>query len=60
MEGPLRRHVRQELQHRMATSHNAINREFCRVALERLDKYEKHLRFKRDSYMHAEAFEDGK
>lgn len=59
-EGPIRRHCRQELQHRMANSHNAINREFCRIALQKLDEYEANLRMKRVSYMHSEAFEDGK
>lgn len=60
IEGPIRRHARQELQHRMANSHNAINREFCRVALQKLDEYEANLRMKRVSFMHAEAFEAGR
>lgn len=59
-EGPIRRACRQELQHKMANSPNPINREFCRIALKKLDELESNLRMKRVSFMHAEAFEDGK
>jgi transketolase len=60
VEGPIRAYVRQELQHKMATSRNAINREFCRQALQKLDDDENRRRMKRESFMHIVGFEDGK
>lgn len=59
-EGPIRRQARQELQHRMANSKNAINREFCRYALQKLDEDEAKRKLKKVAFMHAEAYEAGR
>lgn len=61
IEGPARAAARQELQRLMANARNDFNREFCRAALAKLDADEE-LRRKtvKTSFMHAEAFEDGK
>ena len=60
IEGPLRRHARQELTHRMMNSTNQINRDFCRFVLQKLDEDENRRKMRRVSFMHQEAFEDGK
>lgn len=59
-EGPRRRKARQELQDKMANSSNAINREFCRYALQKLDEDEAKRKLKKVAYMHQEAFEAGR
>jgi|WetSurMetagenome_2_1015567.scaffolds.fasta_scaffold26628_4 hypothetical protein len=60
VEGQMRDYVRKELIAKMMTSKNALNRDFCRQALERLDEQQKKRKIVRESYMHAEAYEDGK
>ena len=59
-EGPIRRQARQELYHRMANSKNAINREFCRYALQKLDEDEAKRKLKKISFQHCEGFEAGR
>ena len=59
-EGPIRAALRSDLHERMANSRNPLNRQFCRQALARMDEYERKNRMKRESFMHAEAHEDGK
>jgi hypothetical protein len=60
IEGPMRKYLREELQNRMANSTNALNREFCRMALEKIDAQERdRTKMNRESYMHAEGFEAG-
>lgn len=59
VEGPMRRLARQELTHHMMNSRNAINREFCRQALLKLDEAEERLKIKRESFQHIVGFEDG-
>jgi len=59
-EGPLRAQLRADLMNRMANSRNAVNREFCRQALENMDAAEERQRTKRESMMHCEGFEAGK
>jgi hypothetical protein len=61
VEGSIRQMARQELLHKMATARNQMNRDFCRWALEQMDlEDERRKATKRESYMHAEAYEDGK
>ena len=59
VEGPIRDYARKELQHKMANARNAVNRDFCRYALERLEDREAKGKVIRESYLHAEAFEKG-
>lgn len=59
-EAPVRAYVRQELTQKMMNSRNAVNREFCRQALLKLDADEERRRMKRESFMHVVGFEDGK
>ena len=61
IEGPMRKAARAELYQKMVNARNAMNREFCRFAIEQIDAYEENLKKKKvESFMHAEAFEDGK
>ncbi len=59
-EGPLRAACRAELVTKMMNSKNAINRDFCRAALQKMDDDAEKKRVKRESFQHAEGFEDGK
>ena len=59
IEGPIRRMARQELINKMLNSRNAVNREFCRQALLKLDEMEERLKIKRESFQHVVGFEDG-
>lgn len=59
VEGPIRRMVRQELTNKMMNSSNALNREFCRQALLKLDEQEERLKMKRESFQHVVGYEDG-
>ncbi len=60
IEGPIRDAVRKDLVSKMLTSRNALNRDFCRWALQQMDKQDE-LRKKEkvESYMHVEAAEEG-
>jgi hypothetical protein len=44
----------------MQNAKNQINRDFCREALRQMDEAEIKRKEVRDSYMHIEAFEQGK
>lgn len=59
-EGPIRAWARQQLVTSYMNARNAINKEFCRQALEKLDEDEKRRKMKRESFMHIEGFESGK
>jgi hypothetical protein len=59
-EGPIRAWARQELVTAFMNARNAINKDFCRHALEKMDEDERRRKMKKISYMHQEAFEDGK
>ena len=50
--------IRSEMRTKMANARNATNREFMRRALERMDNRKDPTAFDRESYLHAEAFED--
>ena len=59
-EGPLREALRKELVTKMMNSKNALNRDFCRAALQQMDAAdEEQKRAKTESMMHAEAYESG-
>ncbi len=60
VEGPIRQWARGQLLTAMANARNNINREFCRSALQKMDEDDERRRMKKISYMHSEAFEDGK
>lgn len=60
VEAPLREYARKELHNKMANSRNAINREFCRRALEIMDEQDRSRRLIKESFMHVEGFESGK
>ena len=59
VEGPIRRMARQELTHKMMNSRNAMNREFCRQALLKLDEAEERMKMKRESFQHIVGYEEG-
>lgn len=59
-EGPLRAELRKELVSKMMNSRNALNKDFCRAVLQKMDEDEARNKMKRESYQHVEAFEDGK
>jgi hypothetical protein len=58
-EAPLRAYARGELQRLMANARNELNREFCRRMLQKLDEDVARKKWKRESYLHSEAFEEG-
>ena len=61
VEAPMRRQARAELYQKMVNARNAMNREFCRQAIAKIDEYEDMLRRnKTESYQHIVGFEDGK
>ena len=43
----------------MANARNNLNREFCRMALQKIEEAEEKGKMVRDSYLHAEAYEAG-
>jgi hypothetical protein len=59
-EAPLRALLRQELVTKMLNARTPINREFCRAALQKIDEDEARRKIRRESYMHAEAYESNK
>ena len=59
VEGPIRAYARAELHRLMANARNALNRDFCRSALAKMDEDENRRKMKKESFMHCEAAEDG-
>ena len=59
-EAPIRAEHRQELQRLAANARNQLNRDFCLFALKKLDEADERGKLIRESYMHVEAFEEGK
>lgn len=59
IEGSIRAEVRRDLLHRMETSPNALTRDFCRLAIRKMDEAEDKTKMKRESFLHAEGFEQG-
>jgi hypothetical protein len=59
VEGPIRDNIRSEILHQIANARNSINRDFLKRHLEEYDKKQDPWKWKRESYLHAEAFEKG-
>ena len=59
-EAPIRAEHRKELQRLAANARDQLNRDFCLYALQKLDEAESRGKTIRESYMHIEAFEQGK
>lgn len=59
VEAPLRAYARAELVTLMLNARDDFNRDFCRAALQKMDEDEARRKFKRESWMHVEAAEDG-
>lgn len=60
IEGPMRDEFRSDLRHRIANARNNVNRDFLIKALENLDAQGNRTSYRRESYMHCEAFEKGR
>lgn len=60
IEGPARDGIRKHILHLMGNARNNLNREFLRLHLEQYDKKPAPWKYKRESYIHAEAFEKGR
>ena len=58
IEGPIREEIRKNLHHVMANSRNAINREYVRRYLDRMDSKDR-TKMSREEYLHSEAYEKG-
>jgi hypothetical protein len=59
IEAEFQREIRSELHHKMGNARNNVNREFLRRALERNEGRRDPTAYERESYLHAEAHEDG-
>jgi len=59
IEGPMKKQLRLHMMNLMANARNEINREFLRRHLELYEKRPDKTRSKRESYLHAEAYEYG-
>jgi hypothetical protein len=59
IEGRILSEMRSHMHHLMANARNNINRDFLRRSLENLDNTPEPWKSKRESYLHAEAFENG-
>ncbi len=60
IEGRIRDELRSHLLHLMANARNNLNRDFLKAALAKMDAKPDPWRMKRESYLHAEAFENGR
>lgn len=60
IEAPIEAQLRAHTQNLMANARNNVNREFLRRSLELMDKKGKPWEWKRECYLHSEAFEQGK
>lgn len=60
IEGELLRNLRSHMHHQMANARNAMNRDFLRIWMERQDTFLDRTKSKRESYLHFEAFEQGR
>lgn len=59
-EGPMRSDLRRELRHQIRHARNGINRRMLERAIEELDKAEAKGKTVRESFLHLEAYEEGK
>jgi hypothetical protein len=60
IEGPIRDTLRRYMQHQMANARNNLNREFLRRHLEAYGNRPDKTKMRRESYLHAEAYEKGR
>ena len=60
IEGEILRNLRGHMHSQMANARNAMNRDFLRIWLERQDSFLDRTKTKRESYLHTEAFEQGR
>ncbi len=60
VEGPMRDEIRRHIQHLASNARNSLNRDFLLRHLSEYDKRPDPWKYKRESYLHAEAFEHGK
>lgn len=60
VEGPMRDALRKEILWLASNARNSINREFLERHLANYDKKENHTKQKRVSYLHSEAYEQGR
>jgi hypothetical protein len=59
IEGEMIRNLRSHMHNQMANARNAMNRDFLKIWLERQERLVNKVRHRRESYLHAEAFERG-
>jgi hypothetical protein len=59
-EGPIRADIRKELTEKLRNASSPLNAALLQRALLELDKAEASAKTKRESYLHAEAYEHGK
>jgi hypothetical protein len=60
IEGPIRDNLRSYMRHQMANARNNLNRDFLRQHLESYGARPDKTRMRRESYLHAEAYEKGR
>lgn len=60
VEGPMRDEIRRHIQHLASNARNSYNRDFLLRHLTTYEKKPDPWKYKRESYLHAEAFEHGK
>lgn len=60
IEGPIRDELRSHMQHLASNARNNLNRDFLLKSLENFRNKPDPWKYRRESYMHAEAFENGK
>lgn len=60
IEGPMRDEIRRHIQHLASNARNSYNRDFLLRHLKTYEKKPDPWKYTRESYLHAEAFEQGK
>jgi hypothetical protein len=60
IEGPIRDNLRSHIHHLAANARNNMNRDFLLMHLKNYDSRPDQTRTVRDSYLHSEAFEQGR
>ena len=60
IEGEMLRNLRGHMHNQMANARNNMNRDFLRIFLERQERAVNKTKLKRESYLHAEAYEHGR
>lgn len=59
VEGPIKDEIRKHILHQMSNARNQLNRDFLQRHLEQYDKRADPWRWQRESFLHAEAYENG-